>query len=263
MRPIIKEFEIRKSTRSYEENSKAETKMKAVLIELDTVLEELRNCTADDLKHEEGILFSDRITRLLNIMLKSNFSMFFQVQISFVVKNIIDMMISLYEYFYMPNGKRPKIRRQTMSAMKLKEMEKSKKLERSKASLDNSGLAAMDQQMNYLQSNEQWTNMINLVTRLCTKYQMVYNLVSDEFTLFQLCSLFPKPCLRCISFIQGSMLVNSIPQLVESIHLTFLTVKWEDATVFQKKTMRLSFIYVLDIFKKLVGYTRKENSYNY
>lgn len=47
MRPIIKEFEIRKNTRTVEENSKADSKMKAILIELDTVLEDLRTISSE------------------------------------------------------------------------------------------------------------------------------------------------------------------------------------------------------------------------
>jgi hypothetical protein len=35
------------------------------------------------------------------------------------------------------------------------------------------------------------------------------------------------------------------------------------ASVFQKKAMKLSFMYVLDIFKKVVGFMRGQNSYDY
>jgi hypothetical protein len=123
MRPIVREFEALNSDLGAEENNKQEEKIKAIFIEVDNILEELRTTKPEDLTNLEDIAYCNRLLSLLNIMLKSDFSMFFQVQISFVVKNIIDIMISLYDYFYLPSESRSSPRRKTMSTERFKQSE--------------------------------------------------------------------------------------------------------------------------------------------
>jgi len=95
IKPVVLQFEPLEQL-SLKTQGECEERLKTSMVELERLTEEVRNADSLDIRDS----FINKVKRILRFLGSAKYPVYFQTSLASVIKNIIDLLISVYEYFY-------------------------------------------------------------------------------------------------------------------------------------------------------------------
>lgn len=253
---VVRNFEIKYKIIN-EEELKLHSQINTSLIEIDHLIAEVRDPRTDLITPN----YLKKIISVLKELSSQTYNKYYQVHLTLAIKNVIELLVSITEYFLSPEAtqRRSSIRRQTNSKLVIKRPSSLLK----KVLSPNLNAKTLMQETSDIAKSDEWRSIMQHIIKLVLGSRLVYEAVANDYCLWHLVKISPRLSFKYIVNLDKHMLERDCEAILGLISEIYLENQINNMPEENLHNVSWGMVFGIEILRRIVIEKRSKSAFEF